>query len=87
MGSIFLKMPEMAITQDEAKVLGSALADVQEAYGIEVLDEKKQALVNLVTAMGTVYGPRLAAAVIERKKRGPQKVPATPVVQFHEGVM
>lgn len=53
-----LQAPEMAIEADEAKMLAEAVAEVQRHYPM-VIDPRVMAWVNLVSAAGMVYGPRV----------------------------
>jgi len=49
--------PELAIDEDEARMLANAGANVLEQFDLKP-DPKTQAIVGLVIAAGTVYGPR-----------------------------
>jgi len=51
------KTPEMALSQDEADVLANASVNVLEQFDIRP-DPKVEAIVGLIIAAGTVYGPR-----------------------------
>lgn len=67
--------PELAIDKPEAQMLARAITDVQEHYGFDVGPEATL-WINLVTALGTVYGPRAVAITMRRRKQkkesGPQ---------------
>jgi hypothetical protein len=78
------KVPELEISQDEAKRLGEAAARVNEVYGGVMLPEKVTVLINLGLAAGTVYGPRILTYSLRMKNeakekkagRGPQTIDA-----------
>lgn len=67
MGAAITKVPELRIDEDEAKILGDAVARVNREFGVELMSPKMSAIVNLAIAAGTVYGPR-AVAVHQRLK-------------------
>lgn len=50
--------PEMVIDESEAEMLARASANVLEQFDLKP-DPKTQAIVGLVLAAGTVYGPRV----------------------------
>lgn len=52
------KVPEFEIEQTEAKTLAQALANVLAEFDIQP-DPKVQAIVGLVVAAGSIYGPRM----------------------------
>lgn len=62
----FLKAPELMISQDEAKTLSSAIAEVSEHYPV-VADAKTLAWINLTMALGMIYGPRGVAIYVRNK--------------------
>lgn len=64
--------PEFIIDSAEANMLASAINDVQEFYGLEVSPEVT-IWVNLVTALGTVYGPRVVTMYARKKKERADK--------------
>jgi hypothetical protein len=49
--------PELVIDEDEGRMLAAATANVMEEFDLKP-DPKVQAIVGLVVAAGTVYGPR-----------------------------
>lgn len=63
----WMEAEEIAITDDEAEQLGSAIVKVSQLYDLGVMGEKAAAWINLSIAMGSVYGPR-AIALSKRKK-------------------
>lgn len=75
MGSVLLQIPSLVITQEEAKQLASAITRVSELYEIPILDEKARAWINLGLVGVQVYGTRIAAAMVERKKKAPTPPP------------
>jgi hypothetical protein len=68
MGATFLKMPEMAINEDESKALSDAVTRVTELYDIPLMDEKTMAWVNLAIVASGVYAPRFVAVKVNRSK-------------------
>lgn len=77
MGAQILKVESLEIDKDEAKKLSDAIQEVNKFYNIP-LDPKKVAMVNLMVAMGTVYGPRIMAARIKKKISEAENPPAKP---------
>jgi hypothetical protein len=71
MAAVGLKVPEMALDPKEAQVLGQAIADVQSHYDFDVSAETT-IWVNLVMALGSVYGPR-AVLIYHRKQKVKEK--------------
>lgn len=70
--AIKLETPELAIDNSEAAMLANAINAVQEHYGFDVPPEIA-IWVNLATALGTVYGPRVISITARRKKNKPNK--------------
>jgi hypothetical protein len=64
----FLSVEELAITEDEAKKLATAINAVAELYEIGALGQKTAAWVNLTVTCGGIYGPRLVAHNLKRKR-------------------
>lgn len=60
------KTPELAIEETEAKSLAGAVSNVLEEFDIQP-DPKVQAIVGLIIAAGSVYGPRMYL-IRERQK-------------------
>jgi hypothetical protein len=52
------KTPELAIDEDEGRMLAAASTNVMEEFDLKP-DPKTQAIVGLIIAAGTVYGPRV----------------------------
>lgn len=71
----FYNAKEWQISQSEAQQIADGLQAVQDAYGVE-LSPKQAAMVELIMALGGVYGPRIAATVIKRRMTG--GAPQTP---------
>lgn len=67
MAAAILKVPDLELDKDEARRLAEAAAAVGEFYKIG-LDAKKTAWVNLAAVAGSIYGPRIMAAAIRRRK-------------------
>lgn len=74
MGSMFIKVPEMALSEEESKQLADAVTRVSELYDMPLMDDKTLAWVNLAMVASSVYGPRAVAviAIGRTKKRVPQ---------------
>jgi len=69
MGATFLKVPELALSEDESKALGEAVVKVTELYDVPMMDEKTLAWVNLAMVASGIYGPRIVAAKINHSKK------------------
>jgi hypothetical protein len=68
MGSLWLKMPEIELSELEAKKLAEAVVRVQKEFGVSVLSPKAAALINLGIVGAGVYGTRYYAIKNNRKK-------------------
>lgn len=66
----FLKVPGLAITEDESKKLAAAITRVTDLYDVPMLDEKTRAWINLTLVGVEVYGTRAATVLVERKRGG-----------------
>jgi hypothetical protein len=84
MGASFLKMPEFAITEAEAKNLADATERVTALYDLSLLSEKTVAWIHLTIIAAGTYGPRYVA-VSTRKKEAKIPVAPAPVSPFPTG--
>lgn len=75
------KIPEMIIEDTEAKVLATAVADVLEQFDIQP-DPKVQAIVGLVIAAGSVYGPRVYLIKERQKAQRKDKAKPAEIIPF-----
>jgi hypothetical protein len=75
MGAMWMKIPELMLSEDESKMLANAVNKVTELYDIPILSEKSQAWMGLAIAAGTVYGPRLMTAKLNAKQKKPVTKP------------
>ena len=75
------KQPSLVLTEDESEKLGNAINRVVELYDVPLLDERSRAWIGLSLVSVEVYGTRIAAAVVEAKKR-PHVV--TPIKQAQQ---
>lgn len=55
------KTPELEIQPSEAEKLAKAISAVQDQYPITKIDAKAVVWINLFSAMGMIYGPRMVA--------------------------
>lgn len=62
----------MVIDEDEGKMLAAATANVMEEFDLKP-DPKTQAIVGLVIAAGTVYGPRMVLIQMRRTQEQQEK--------------
>jgi hypothetical protein len=69
MGAVLLRSPAFIITEEESKLLADAITRVTDLYEVPLLDEKSRAWLNLGMAGVEVYGTRVAAVVMESKKK------------------
>lgn len=76
MVSTVTRIEELELSAEEAEQLAVAISRVNELYDGYVIPEKAMAWINLVMAMGTVYGPRMIAYNI-RRKREPKTIEST----------
>jgi uncharacterized membrane protein len=70
--AMLVKCPEIALPQDEADELGSAIARVNEVFGGIVVSEKTAALIGLATVAGKIYGVR-GYAIYQRVTSSPKQ--------------
>ena len=75
MGASLLKVPDLALTEEEAKHLAAAITRVTELYEVPLMDEKTRAWFNLGIVGFEVYGTRIVAHMAERKKKQPAPPP------------
>lgn len=75
----FFREPGIAVTEEEAEKYAKAFVRVGQCYDLAILDEKTAAWLGLGMVFCEVHGTRIAAAFIDRKRRGPQVV--TPMKQ------
>lgn len=73
------KVQELVIDSDESKVLATSLANVLAEFDIQP-DPKAQAIVGLIIAASSIYGPRMYL-YNERMKR--EKIQRRPPAQVH----
>lgn len=67
MGASFVRIPELALPQEEADKLASAIDRVNSFYDIGLFSEKTAAWIHLVATAGSIYGPRFYAAAVRMK--------------------
>jgi hypothetical protein len=72
MGAAILKTPELAIQPAEAKALATAVAGVSRHYDVAIA-AKTMDWINLFTALGMVYGPRLIVISGKARDKRPQR--------------
>lgn len=92
MGAAFLKIPDMALTEDESRNLATAVVRVTELYDLPLMSEEARAWINLTMVAGNVYGTRIASHAIEAKRartaaREATQQPGspTPINTYQEG--
>ena len=68
MGANILNAPTLELDQEESKKLADAVQKVAGFYAV-AFDPKKVAIVELAAVCGMIYGPRIMAWRIERKKK------------------
>lgn len=68
MGSAFLGIEELELDQNESKRLSDAVNEVQAQYKMPILDPKTMAWINLAITGAGIYGPRVAAHSLRKKK-------------------
>lgn len=89
MGASFLGVPELIISDDESKMLATAINRVSELYDVSIIPEKTMAFINLGIAACTVYGPRVIVVMGNKKKKQPKMVqqnPVTPIDAMGSGI-
>lgn len=85
--SAMTKTPELALEKDDATTLARATANVLEQFDITP-DPKVTAVVGLVMACGTVYGPRIyliRERLISEARAKQEETQPAPVLHFNRG--
>lgn len=67
--ALYLKMPGLMLTPDEASTLGEAIANVQQFYPDAVFDPKHMAWLALAGAVLRVEAPRVVLVTRELRDR------------------
>lgn len=76
-----LKVPELALSQEESDAVARAIADVASHYPIAV-DPKTMAWINLGMCLGTVYGTRaISYGIRKRTEKKEQVIPGQNIQQ------
>jgi hypothetical protein len=65
----FTKQPNFIVTEEEAAKLAKGISRVAELYDAPLLDERTRAWIGLALVGAEVYGTRIAAVVVEAKRR------------------
>lgn len=82
MAATFVKIPELSLTEKEAKDLSAAIDRVASLYDFGA-SEKTLAWVNLAMCVGGIYGTRMFAySVRHRAEEEAKKRERGPVLQF-----
>lgn len=67
MGAAYLSLPGLALTEAEANNLAGAIVRVTELYDVPGMSEQSRAWINLGIVGSSVYGTRIAAAMMAAK--------------------
>lgn len=70
-----LKAPRLAIDDEEGEKLAAALDAVLAHYVSVDVDAKTRDWLNLIIVGGGIYGPRVAAAMLDAKSKQPARQP------------
>lgn len=73
-----LSTPEWAIDKEESARLVSAWQEVFECFGLPEVSEKTAAIMNLAGVHGGIYGPRIIAIHVRKRKQRPAIVTPFP---------
>jgi hypothetical protein len=84
MGATLLKVPELELSEAEAKKLNDAATDVMRYYTEVDIPPVVQAWLNLGMVCGTVYGPRFMAVKIRKSRNVTPRIQPTPVVPINQ---
>lgn len=77
MGASLFAIPEMEITEDEARRISKAIAGVSDQYKV-MIDPRRAAQIDLVRELGTIYGSRAVAYYLRKKAEKARPVNAAP---------
>jgi len=83
--AVFLKCPEIALNEDEAKRLSDAYSSFCEYHTVPILSAKRMSEINMILALGMVYGPRFVAVrnrIKNERVEKAKKVTPIETVQF-----
>lgn len=75
--AMFTKAPEWMISEDEAKKLAKALADVLQHYKLLNVSPKTQAFIQLCLVAGAIYVPKIMLINKRKKDERAAKANAT----------
>jgi len=68
MGAMMLKIPELALSEQESAMMAAGIANVAKHYPDTIVSEKTLAWSNLAMVMIGVYGTRTIAIANNRKR-------------------
>lgn len=77
MGASLFAIPELEITEDEARRISKAIAGVSDQYKV-MIDPRRAAQIDLVRELGTIYGSRAIAFYLRKKAEGAKPINAMP---------
>lgn len=77
MGASLFAIPELEITEDEARRISKAIAGVSEQYKV-MIDPRRAAQIDLVRELGTIYGSRAIAFYLRKKAENAKPINAAP---------
>lgn len=83
--AVMLNNPVWSLTEQEAKDLAAALGEIQSVYGLEVMDEKTEAWINLIMVAGAVYGPRIVIPMMIKQAAPKEEKPKAEIVPMRSG--
>jgi hypothetical protein len=75
MGAFWFEMPSLILEDEETKNLAEAITRVSQLYDVPMLDEKTRAWLNLGMVGANVYGTRVIAEILRRRR---ENTPAPP---------
>lgn len=73
--SMAFRNPDLELADNEGERLANAIRPVLELYDIPEISAPVQAWLGLIMCCGAIYGPRISAAMMERKMAGEKEAP------------
>ena len=86
MGALMLKIPELAISEQESAMMAQGIANVAKHYPDTAISEKTLAWSNLLMVMAGVYGTRAVAISNNRKREKVQAARAQAAQQAADNI-
>lgn len=82
MAASFLDTPELVLTEKESTNFATALQAVQKHYDVQIT-QKSLDHIQFFAAIGSIYGPRIAAIALRKKTERSRRASTAPPSNVH----